>query len=234
VNLDVSIYADSGLKNVANMVAGGNEKDVHYRNVNMPRDFAVAQFADLRLATDEDPCGRCGKPLGLRRGIEVGHIFKLGTKYSESLNATYLDQHGKETLIVMGCYGIGVGRTVAAAIEQNHDKDGIIFPPAIAPIKAIILPVNMKEKSVREAAFRVYDELQQANIDVLLDDRDERPGIKFKDADLIGAPLRITIGPRGLGEGKVEMRDRKSGTVILVPLEETVSSVRNALAPGAV
>jgi prolyl-tRNA synthetase len=214
------------------MVAGGNEKDVHYKNVNTPRDFAVAQFADLRLATVDDPCGRCGKPLGLKRGIEVGHIFKLGTKYSEALKATYLDQQGKETLIVMGCYGIGVGRTVAAAIEQNHDKDGIVFPPTLAPFQAIVLPVNINEKKLRQTAFQLYDELKDAGIEVLLDDRDERPGIKFKDADLIGIPIRITIGPRSLAEGNVEMRRRNSGKVELVALEKTVASIKDFFATG--
>jgi len=215
------------------MVAGGNEKDVHYKNVNTPRDFTVEQFADLRLATVDDPCGRCGKPLGLKKGIEVGHIFKLGTKYSEALKATYLDQHGKETLIVMGCYGIGVGRTVAAAIEQNHDKDGIVFSPTLAPFQVVILPVNINEKNLRETAFQLYDELKHAGIEVLLDDRDERPGIKFKDADLIGVPIRITIGPRSLKEGKVEIRQRKSGTVELVGIEKTVAYIGDFLATGA-
>jgi len=171
VKINVPIYADNSLKAAVNMVAGGNEKDVHYKNVNTPRDFTVDQFADLRLARVDDPCGRCGMPLGLKRGIEVGHIFKLGTKYSEALKATYLDQQGKETLIVMGCYGIGVGRTVAAAIEQNHDKDGIIFPHALAPFQVIILPVNINEKNLRETAFQLYDELKHAGIEVLLDDR---------------------------------------------------------------
>ena len=233
VKINVPIYADNSLKTAVNMVAGGNEKDVHYKNVNTPRDFTVDQFADLRLARVADPCGRCGMPLGLKKGIEVGHIFKLGTKYSEALKATYLDQQGKETLIVMGCYGIGVGRTVAAAIEQNHDKDGIIFPHALAPFQVIILPVNINEKNLRETAFHLYDELKHAGIEVLLDDRDERPGIKFKDADLIGVPIRITIGPRSLQEGKVEIRQRKSGKVELVPVEKTADYVKAFLSPAS-
>jgi len=233
VKINAPIYADSSLKAATNMVAGGNEKDAHYTNVNTPRDFTVEQFADLRLATVDDPCGRCGKPLGLKKGIEVGHIFKLGTKYSEALKATYLDQHGKETLIVMGCYGIGVGRTVAAAIEQNHDKDGIIFPHTLAPFQVVILPVNINEKTLRDAAFQLYDELKHAGIEVLLDDRDERPGIKFKDADLIGVPIRITIGSRSLKEGKVEIRQRKSGDVELVGIEKTVAYIGDFLATGA-
>lgn len=232
LKIKVSIYADNSLKTAANMVVGGNEKDMHYKNVNTPRDFTVDRFADLRLATADDPCGRCGKALGLKRGIEVGHIFKLGTKYSKALKAAYLDQQGKETLIVMGCYGIGVGRTVAAAIEQNHDKDGIIFPVTLAPFQVIILPVNINEKTLRDAAFQLYDELTHAGIEVLLDDRDERPGIKFKDADLIGIPIRITIGSRSLEEGKVEMRERKSGKVELVPVENTVAAVRGFLSAG--
>jgi len=230
VKINVSVYADNSLKTAVNMVAGGNAKDVHYRNVNFPRDFTVDQFVDLRLATVDDPCGRCGKPLKLRKGIEVGHIFKLGTKYSEALKATYLDQQGKETPIVMGCYGIGVGRTVAAAIEQNHDQDGIIFPLSLAPFQVIILPVNINERNLRETAFQLYDELRREGIEVLLDDRDERPGIKFKDADLIGIPIRITIGPRSLEEGKVEMRQRKTGKVELVAVEKAVATIRDFFA----
>jgi prolyl-tRNA synthetase len=163
----------------------------------------------------------------MRKGIEVGHIFKLGTKYSETLHATYLDQAGKEKLIVMGCYGIGVGRTIAAAIEQHHDKDGIIFPLTLAPYQALILPVNINEPKLHKAAFKIYDELNADGIEALMDDRDERPGIKFKDADLIGIPLRITIGQHALEEGKVEIRDRKTGKVDLVNIEGTVGYVND-------
>ena len=227
VGLTIPIYADHTLKNAVNMITGGNENDVHFKNVNTPRDYQVTHYADLRKAEANDGCARCGKPLKMRKGIEVGHIFKLGTKYSEALHATYLDQTGKEKLIVMGCYGIGVGRTIAAAIEQHHDKDGIIFPLTLAPYQALILPVNINEPKLHKAAFKVYDELNADGIEALMDDRDERPGIKFKDADLIGIPLRITIGQHALEEGKVEIRDRKTGKVDLVNIEGTVGYVND-------
>jgi prolyl-tRNA synthetase len=227
VGLTIPIYADHALKGVVNMVAGGNENDVHFKNVNTPRDYQVTLYADLRKAEVNDPCARCGKPLKMRKGIEVGHIFKLGTKYSETLHATYLDQAGKEKRIVMGCYGIGVGRTIAAAIEQHHDKDGIIFPPTLAPYQALILPVNINEPKVCETAFKIYNALQSDGIEALMDDRDERPGIKFKDADLIGIPLRITLGRRTFEEGKVEIRNRKTGKVDLVNVEETIGYVND-------
>ena len=227
VGLTIPIYADNTLKGTVNMVTGGNENDVHFENVNTPRDYQVTHYADLRKADVNDPCARCGKPLKMRKGIEVGHIFKLGTKYSKALHATYLDQAGKENLIVMGCYGIGVGRTIAAAIEQRHDKDGIIFPLTLAPYQALVIPVNINEPQVRETAFKIYNALNSDGIEALMDDRDERPGIKFKDADLIGIPLRITLGRRTLDEGKVEIRNRKTGKVDLVNIEETTGYVND-------
>ena len=168
VDLKLKIYADNDLRDCANMVAGGNAKDLHFKNVNADRDFTVTEYADLRQATVGDACARCGGSLNIRKGIEVGHIFKLGTKYSEALNATYLDQNGKEQLIVMGCYGIGVGRTVAAAIEQNHDKEGIIFPKALAPFHVYLLPISMKDDPVRETTLKLYDDFTSTGIDVLL------------------------------------------------------------------
>ncbi|MCD6352643.1 MAG: proline--tRNA ligase [Proteobacteria bacterium] len=226
LDLNIPVYADNILKGATNMVTGGNGKDVHYKNVNEPRDFKTTRFADLRTAEEGDPCARCGKPLHMRRGIEVGHIFKLGTKYSKSLHATYLDQAGKESLIVMGCYGIGVGRTVAAAVEQHHDKDGIIFPKALTPYQVLMLPININDEILRKAAFQMYDKLSQAGIEVLFDDRDERPGIKFKDADLIGIPIRITIGSRNFERGKVEVKYRESGKMELIDSEKTVKYIK--------
>jgi prolyl-tRNA synthetase len=226
VGLTIPIYADNSLKGSLNMVTGGNKPDVHFKNVNTARDYQVTAYGDLRKAEVNDPCARCGKPLNMRKGIEVGHIFKLGTKYSKALHATYLDQAGKDNLIVMGCYGIGVGRTIAAAIEQHHDKDGIIFPLTLSPYQALVLPVNLNEPNVHKAAFTIYDELNAAGIETLMDDRDERPGIKFKDADLIGIPFRITIGQRSLEAGKVEIRSRKTGKVDLVNVEETIGYVK--------
>ena len=226
LDLDIPIYADNILQSAKNMVTGGNEKDVHCRNVNEPRDFKITRFADLRTAEEGDPCAKCGKNLLMRRGIEVGHIFKLGKKYSKSLNATYLDQAGKENLIVMGCYGIGVGRTVAAAIEQHHDKDGIIFPANLTPYQVHMLPININDLSLRNAVFEMYDKLNQAGIEVLLDDRNERPGIKFKDADLIGIPIRITIGSRNLEKGKVEVKYRKSGEMELIDIDKIIEHIQ--------
>ncbi len=221
--LDVPVYVDHALRGGAGYVAGANQADRHARNVVPGRDFAVAAWADLRTIRAGDPCPRCGEPVAVKRGIEVGHIFKLGTKYSEAMNATYLDRDGRERLLVMGCYGIGVGRTVAAAIEQNHDEDGIIWPVPIAPWEVLILPIQMKDERTRELADRIAADLEARGVDVLLDDRDERPGVRFKDADLIGVPLRITLGPRGLKEGVAEVRERATRAEHRVPLEEVAA-----------
>ncbi|MCD6320574.1 MAG: proline--tRNA ligase [Candidatus Desulfofervidaceae bacterium] len=222
IGLDIPIIADIAIKGMANFVTGANKTDYHFVNVNL-NDFKVSKFADLRFITPEDTCPRCGGSLEFKRGIEVGHIFKLGAKYSEKLKATYLDVEGKERYIVMGCYGIGVGRTVAAAIEQNHDKDGIIFPFPIAPFQVYLLPVDVKKQEVVEKAETLYQELSR-HWEVLYDDRDERPGVKFKDADLIGIPIRITLG-KHLKDGKVEVKIRKTGEMILVLLSELMTSI---------
>ncbi|MBN2468558.1 MAG: proline--tRNA ligase [Deltaproteobacteria bacterium] len=227
VGLRIPIYADNSLRGCLNMVTGGNEQDTHCKNVNTPRDYTVIRFADIRTALEDDPCVRCGNQLRMRRGIEVGHIFKLGIKYSKSLHATYLDRDGKENFIVMGCYGIGVGRTVAAAIEQHHDKDGIVFPHTLAPYHVLILPIEINDDDLRNVAFRIYNQLGAEGVEVLLDDRDERPGIKFKDADLLGIPLRITVGRRTLAQGKVEVKYRTSGTVELVDCEKIGTHIKN-------
>jgi prolyl-tRNA synthetase len=203
-----------------NFVTGGNKKDLHLKNVNMTRDFEVERFGDLRMISPDDNCPRCGAKIEFMRGIEVGHIFKLGTKYSSALKALFLDEHGMERPCIMGCYGIGVGRCVAAAIEQGHDKDGIIFPVSIAPFEVTILPLQMHDGSVLEAAERIYAGLSDHGIDVLLDDRDERAGVKFKDADLIGIPVRVTIGLRGLEKGLVEIKLRTEQESISVPVKD--------------
>jgi prolyl-tRNA synthetase len=220
VGLDLRIIADYALEGMRNMVVGANKTDAHLVNVNVGRDFRVDEFADIRLAQEGDLCSRCPGRLHIARGIEVGHIFKLGTKYSEALGATYLDLEGKERPLVMGCYGIGVGRTAAAAIEQNHDDNGIIFPLAIAPFHVLILPVNNKDAEIMAAAEGLYGSLSEKGAEVLLDDRDERPGVKFKDADIIGIPLRLTIGEKNLKHGKVEIKARGSGEVTLVNLKD--------------
>ena len=229
VGLDLRIVADYAVQGMRNMVTGGNELDTHLINVNLGRDFQTDEFADIRQAQEGDPCPRCSGRLQVSRGIEVGHIFKLGTKYSEALGATYLDLEGTEQLLVMGCYGIGVGRTAAAAIEQNHDEHGIIFPLAIAPFHVLLLPVNNNDAKIMGAAEDLYQDLSVQGIEVLLDDRDERPGVKFNDADVIGIPLRLTVGEKNLKQGKVEIKVRKSGEITLVDLQEASERVKGVV-----
>ena len=229
IRLKVKIIADHAVKGMSNCVTGGNAQDLHLLNVNRGRDFAVDQFADLRVAQAGDRCPRCHGTLTVQRGIEVGHIFKLGIKYSKSLHATYLDPHGKEQYIVMGCYGIGVGRTVAAAIEQNHDKDGIIFPLPLAPFQVIVIPVNVKDTNIRDTAFTLYQSLAKEGIEVLIDDRDERPGIKFKDADLIGIPIRITVGAKARENSQVDIKVRKTGQMELVQTGQVIEKVKGIM-----
>ncbi|OPY09435.1 MAG: Proline--tRNA ligase [Syntrophus sp. PtaB.Bin001] len=220
VGIKSRVIADYSLMNMKNVVMGANKEDYHIRNVNEGRDFKIAAFADLKVARETDYCPRCRKSLQLARGIEVGHVFKLGTKYSKAMGASYLDSNGKEQTMIMGCYGIGIGRTVAACIEQNHDENGIIWPMPIAPFQVIITPVNMNDKNLADTADRLYGALIEKGVEVLLDDRDERAGVKFKDADLIGIPIRVTIGPKKLAEGKVEIRLRDTGEVTSVLLDQ--------------
>jgi prolyl-tRNA synthetase len=222
----VMVVADLALRAMANAVIGANETDMHYVNANLGRDFTPDRFVDLRNVEAGDPCPRCeGGKLEMWRGIEVGHVFKLGTKYSQALGATYLDADGKEQVIFMGCYGIGIGRTVAAAIEQNHDDNGIIFPLPLAPFHCSVVALNTKDKGVMAAAEEMYFRLEQQGIEVLFDDRDERPGVKFKDNDLIGIPLRIVVGSKGLAEGKVEVKIRASGEMLLLSPDEAVETI---------
>ncbi|MDI6777432.1 MAG: proline--tRNA ligase [Syntrophales bacterium] len=220
MGIKTEIIADYSLINMSNFVMGANREDYHIKNVNIGRDFEVKAFADLRLVRETDFCPRCKSTLKFARGIECGHIFKLGTKYSKAMKATYLDKNGQEQYMVMGCYGIGIGRTVAACIEQNYDEDGMIWPMPLAPYHVIITPVNINDKSQSVAAEDLYQSLREKGVEVILDDRDVRPGIKFKDADLIGIPLRVTIGPKRLAEGKVEIRTRRLGDVEALPLKE--------------
>ena len=212
VNLDFdNILIDRSVLSVKNGVTGANEKDYHFVNVNPGRDFSVPEerVMNLRLPVKGDRCPRCGAELEFSRGIEVGHIFKLGTKYSEAMKATFLDRDGKEKPFIMGCYGIGVTRVAAAAIEQNHDENGIIWPITIAPFEVIIIPTNWDKEEVRETAEKIYEELIEAGIEVIIDDREERAGFKFKDADLIGYPFKIVVGERGLKKGVVEIKSRR-------------------------
>jgi prolyl-tRNA synthetase len=224
---DIPVIADRVVKGMVNVVMGANEQDMHYTNANLGRDFEVSGFVDIRTVEAGDACPRCesGK-LEMWRGIEVGHVFKLGTKYSKALNATYLDANGREQIIFMGCYGIGIGRTVAAAIEQNHDENGIIFPIPIAPFHCSVVAVNTKDSGVMAAAEEIYLCLEQLGVEVLFDDRDERPGIKFKDNDLIGIPLRIVVGSKGLAEGTVEVKIRATGEVLSLPIDEAAATVK--------
>jgi len=223
--LKMKMVADHTIKGMKNFVVGGNKKDLHLRNVNMERDFHVDIFGDLRVIRPDDSCPRCGSGIRFRKGIEVGHIFKLGTKYSKAMGAVFLDQHGKEKPIIMGCYGIGLGRTVGAAIEQYHDKDGIIFPIPIAPFEVVILPLQMHETKVIEAAEKIYRELLDNGLDVLLDERDMSPGSKFKDADLLGTPLRITVGTRNLKNSQVELKVRSEEESSRISLTEASAIV---------
>ena len=213
VGLGIRIVADQEVALMRNAVTGANQKNFHLKNVNPCRDFQAEAFTDLRQITTDDPCPACGGRLELTEGIEVGHIFKLGISYSEKMQAMFQDSDGTEKPFVMGCYGIGVSRVVAAAIEQNHDANGIIFPVPLAPFTAIILDLDPRDEKIDAVAQELYRELVDQGIDVLLDDRDERPGGKFKDADLLGIPYRITVGKKFLQNGIVELRERKGGEV---------------------
>jgi len=229
LGLSIPVLADLDIQSMVNFVTGGNQKDAHLLHVNIGRDFHISQFVDLRKFTQGDRCPLCGGETRWDKGIEVGHIFKLGTKYSKAMGAAYLDEQGKERIIVMGTYGIGVGRTVAAAIEQSYDENGIIFSMPIAPFQVIVLPVNMKVDLIRETAEELYQTLLDRGVEVLFDDREETPGVKFKDADLIGIPLRVTLGEKNLKKGLVEIKKRKTGEILLVKKEEAVSNIEEMI-----
>ena len=223
LNLNCKIIADHSLKGLKNFITGANEKDYHFKNVNFANINQNIQFFDLRNAVKGDICPKCSSGLlNIYRGIEVGHIFKLGTKYSESMEAYFIDKDGKQKPFVMGCYGIGIGRTAAAAIEQNYDEDGMILPKPIAPYLIYLLPIDYKNNEIANVTNQIYNHLSEKGYDILLDDRDERPGIKFKDADLIGVPYRITIGKKTLKQGKIELKERKSGDVLLLTIDEVI------------
>jgi len=229
VGLSVPIIADLDLQGMGGFVTGANEKDAHLTHVRIDRDFQINHYADIRRFSPGDRCPLCGEETQVDKGIEVGHVFKLGTKYSKMMGATFLDDQGREKEITMGCYGIGVGRTVAAAIEQSHDENGIIFPMPVAPFQVLILPVNIKVDPVKETAEGFYRELSEKQIEVLYDDREETPGVKFKDADLIGIPLRLTLGERNLKKGLVEIKTRKTGETLLVKKEEAPSRIKEMI-----
>ena len=224
---DVPIYADKGLEGARGVIIGGNlDGEIDLKDVDLARDCKITAYADLVIAKDGDICAKCGKPLAIRRGIEVGHVFKLGTKYTEAFNAVYKTADLSEKVMVMGCYGIGVSRTVQAIIEQSHDKDGIVWPANVAPYQVCIELLDPDQENVAKIAFDLEAELEAKGIDVIVDDRAERPGVKFKDADLIGFPVRVVVGAKGLEKGGVEIKRRdedKSAMRIVAPAEATAA-----------
>ena len=225
VPADVKVFADERLQGANDMTTGANEDGFHLKNVSIERDIKVTQWFDLRTVTAGEPCAKCGKALKIRRAIEVGHVFKLGTKYSEALNATFLDADGARKPSVMGCYGIGVTRTLQAVIEQGNDKDGVIWPLSVAPYRVCITPLAVApESQAMQLAEKFYAELTAQGVDVILDDRDERPGVKFKDADLVGFPIRIALGEKSLAKGEVEIKPR-NGALQCVKIDEAVAAV---------
>ena len=230
VGIECDIIADHDVAVIKNAVAGANEVDAHFTGVNVGRDYQLTTTHDLRNAVEGDPCPKSGEPLEIVHGIEVGHVFKLGTKYSESLDARFLDEKERKHPLIMGCYGIGVTRIVAALAETHHDESGLVWPLATAPYSVLLIPLNVNDDEVRNVSEQCYAELSAAGIDVLLDDRKARPGFKFKDADLIGIPLRMVIGGKGLKEGLVEIKWRTGDGPIKVPVESGVTTVLKMLA----
>ena len=223
------VVVDATVMEMYNACAGANEKDAHFINVNPSRDFKNVIVADIRMIKEGDACPHCGAPVKMTRGIEAGQVFTLGTKYSKSLHATFLDENGKEKLLVMGCYGIGVSRTMAAAIEQNNDENGIIWPRAIAPFEVVVVPVNAKDEAQLSLAEEIYNGLKANGADALLDDRKDRAGVKFKDADLIGYPLRITVGPKAVNEDTVELKIRRNGETVTCSKAEAAAKALELL-----
>ena len=229
IGLKVRILADFAIKEMKNMVMGANKNDKHVLNVNEGRDFQVEQYADLRMITSSDPCPRCGGKLVFGKGIEVGQVFKLGTKYSTALKANFLDKNGREIPIIMGCYGIGIGRVVAAIIEQSHDESGIIFPISISPFEVTILPLEIHEATVRKVAENLYQHLTNLGLAVFLDDRDERPGFKLKDADLLGIPVRATVSLRTLKSDSIEIKLRSKPDLRLLSIDKTPKAIKEVV-----
>ena len=228
---EFAIVVDESVMETYNVCGGANKKDAHYVNINPKRDFNVEDIivAPIRLITKDDVCPKCGGSLEHAKGIEVGQVFKLGTKYSEALQATFLDQNGRPNPMIMGCYGIGVSRTLAAAIEQYHDENGIIWPRSIAPFEAVIVPINAKDEALMSTSQTIYTALQEAGVDVLLDDRKDRAGVKFKDADLIGYPLRITVSKNTLENNEVEIQIRKTGEALPCAIDSVATKVTELL-----
>jgi prolyl-tRNA synthetase len=233
VGLTLRIYADRAAAQAADFVCGANRRDAHLAGVNWGRDLPEPEVVDIRNVVPGDPSPSGRGTLGIARGIEVGHIFQLGRKYSEAMNATVLDEQGQAVTMFMGCYGIGVTRVVAAAIEQNHDERGILWPEPIAPFQVSLIPINLqKSERVREVAERLYVELQAAGFEVLFDDRDARPGVKFADDELLGIPHRIVVGDKGLERGVLEYKPRSGAAGADVPLDSVVQFLRERSGAG--
>jgi prolyl-tRNA synthetase len=231
VGLNCPIYADHAARNMADFVCGANAPDLHLRGVNWARDLPEPAAADLRNVVDGDPSPTGKGRLRIVRGIEVGHIFQLGRKYSQAMNATVLDETGQSVTMLMGCYGIGVTRIVAASIEQNHDERGIIWPDPLAPFNVVLIPLNLQKSApVRAAADALYAELAAAGVEVLYDDRDARPGVKFADAELLGIPHRLVLGERGLQAGSCEYRQRRATDNEDIPLASVTRFIKARLA----
>jgi prolyl-tRNA synthetase len=222
------LLVDRALEGRANLIAGANQQDYHMKNLTPGKDFLPTVYADLRAVTAGEPCPNCGKPLRIDSAVEIGHIFKLGYRYSESMGARVLDKNGKEVMPIMGCYGIGIERILTAAVEQGNDENGFWLPPTIAPFEVVVAPVNVKDETVRAAAEDIAKRLEAAGIDVVLDDRDERPGVKFKDADLVGIPFRITVGKK-VTEGTVEVVLRSTREVRDVTISAVVEHLQGLL-----
>jgi prolyl-tRNA synthetase len=230
VGLNIRKVADISVQNMGTSVTGANKEDYHVINVNLGKDYEVKEFFDIRVASDGDKCPKCeGGTLSSTRGIEVGHVFMLGTKYSEAMNATFVDSDGKIKPFIMGCYGIGIGRTVAAAIEQNHDENGMIFPKSLAPFEVTVLPLKIKDEEIRSAAEQIYSELIEAGYEAIIDDRDVGPGFKFKDAELIGIPIIVAVGPRTIKDGEAEVKVRNTGDSRNIKLKVVVKEIQELL-----
>ncbi len=230
VGLSIRKVADLSVKTMGTSVTGANKADYHIVNVNLGKDFEITEFYDTRVASDGDKCPKCNEgSLVSTRGIEVGHVFMLGTKYSETMKATFVDSDGKEKPFIMGCYGIGIGRTVAAAIEQNHDESGMIFPKALAPFQVTVLPLKIKDAKILAEAERIYSELIEAGYEAIIDDRDVGPGFKFKDAELIGIPIIVAVGPRTIKDDEAEVKVRNTGDSRNIKLKVVVNKVKELL-----
>ena len=229
IGLKTQVIADQAVSTMKNCVVGGNKADTHIINANQERDFNIDKVTDIRYVTEGDRCPKCNDALDISHGIELGHVFKLGTRYSDSLGAKFLDSNGKEQPIIMGSYGIGVNRILAATIEKSHDSNGIIWPLPLAPYEVLVVPINIKDDVIMDTATKIYDDLCEEGVEVLLDDRDQRPGFKFKDADLIGVPIRITVGKRLKETGELEIKLRSKDEVFYSKPENIITEIKNLM-----